>query len=172
MTYLKRFIVAIALFLIIFLAAGMLRSGEWTTARSRVIAASPEAIWPWISDLRRWDAWAPLGEVEGIFEAESSGVGAVRAWDDPAWGAGRVTIREVDPGRRLSYDVAVEGGLTATGRLTLEPIPDGGGTRVRWIEEGDFGWNPLLTWFAPGMEKRQGAQLALGLERLRDRVVE
>ena len=64
----------------------------------------------------------------------------------------------------------MEGGLETHGTLRLDSAPSGTGTRVTWTEEGDFGWNPLLSWFALGMEPRQGAQLSIGLETLRTRV--
>ncbi len=170
MTYLKGFIAAMTIFLLAFVGVGFALPGGWSAERAVTIEAAPAAVWPWLADLRQWDAWAPLGDVEGIFPGETQGPGAVREWDDPAWGHGSVTVREVDEGRRLVYDVGVEGGLQTTGTLVLEPIGAGTRTRVTWREEGDFGWNPLLSWFAFGMEPRQGAQLELGLERLRERV--
>lgn len=166
MKYLKGLVAAITLLLFLFLGAGALISGEWSSERSIRIEAEAEAVWPWIADLRQWDAWAPLGEVEGIFPAETRGVGATREWDDAAWGEGVVTVRDVEEGRRLVYDVAVDGGLSTTGTLTVEAGPEG--STVTWLEEGDFGWNPLLTWFASGMDVRQGAQLEQGLEKLRN----
>jgi len=170
MTYLKGFIVAMSLFLIAMLGVGFLLPGDWEAERSVTVGATPDAVWPWISDLRQWDAWAPLGEVEGIYPGETRGVGAVREWDDPGWGYGSVEIREVDPGSRLVYDVVVEGGLETRGTLRVDQLSGSSGTRVTWSESGDFGWNPLLSWFALGMEPRQGAQLSQGLESLKQRV--
>jgi hypothetical protein len=166
MKYLKGFIVATTFFLLIFLSVGFVLSGEWRAERTVSIAAPAEVVWPMIADLRRWDDWAPLGEVEGIFPGATTGPGAVREWDDPAWGYGSVTIRELQEGRRLAYDVRVEGGLQTAGTLLLE-ASGAAETRVTWREEGDFGWNPLLSWFAWGMEARQGAQLERGLQQLR-----
>jgi hypothetical protein len=164
--YLKGFIVAMTFFLIVFLAVGSVLSGEWRAERSVDISEPVAEIWPWIADLRRWDEWAPLGEVEGIFPGATTGPGAVREWDDPAWGFGSVTLREVREGEELVYDVRVEGGLATTGTLRIESA-GAGSSRVTWREEGSFGWNPLLSWFAWGMETRQGAQLQRGLEQLR-----
>ncbi len=169
MKYIKGFIVTMSFFLLTMLGVGFLLPGEWEAERSVTIDATPAEVWPWLSDLRQWDAWAPLGEVEGIYPGETRGVGAVREWDDAAWGFGSVTIREVDETRRLVYDVAVEGGLETRGTLTVEPA-SASSTRVTWTEQGDFGWNPLLSWFALGMEPRQGAQLSEGLDALRERV--
>ena len=165
MRYLKGFIVAMTFFLVVFLAVGFVLPSDWRAERSVDVPASSERVWTLVSDLREWDAWAPLGEVEGLFPGATEGVGATREWDDRAWGSGSVTIREVVEGRSLVYDVRVEGGLETTGTITVETA-GASTTRVTWREEGDFGWNPLLSWFAWGMEARQGAQLQTGLERL------
>ena len=44
-----------------------------------------------------------------------------------------------------------EGSLETRGRIQLEDTPSG--TNVRWSEEGAFGWNPLLAYFALGMDR-------------------
>ncbi len=167
MRWMKLFISVVAVILLTMLVVGFLLPGEWTTTRSIEIEAPASEIWPRVEDLARWDEWAPIGDVEAELSSPSRGPGATRAWDDAAWGQGVVTVESVQPGREMVYRVAVEdGALTTTGTLSVDSIGSGS-TRVSWTEAGDFGWNPLLSWFALGMEKRQGAQLAVGLERLR-----
>ncbi len=168
MKWMKIFISVVAVGLVTLLSIGFLLSGEWSATRSIEVAAPPEAVWPLIDDLARWEEWAPIGEVEAELSSPSRGAGATRAWDDAAWGQGVVTVERVQPGREMVYQVSVEeGALSTTGTLSVEPIATGG-ARVTWTESGNFGWNPLLAWFALGMEKRQGAQLTVGLERLRE----
>ena len=59
----------------------------------------------------------------------------------------------------------MEGGsLRTDGRIDLVPVE--GGTRVTWTEEGDFGWNPLMGYWALAMERVQGRELQKGLDRL------
>jgi hypothetical protein len=43
---------------------------------------------------------------------------------------------------------------------------EGGGTRIRWREQGDFGANPLMGYWARFMERAQGAELEKALDRL------
>jgi len=70
----------------------------------------------------------------------------------------------------VAYEVDIEGGsLTIRGRLTLEP--EGDGTRIRWVEEGDFGWNPLLGFTARGMASSQGEAMKASLARLAEAVI-
>jgi hypothetical protein len=166
--YFKALVAGISVLLVLFLGVGFFVPSEWAAERSVTVDAPPEAIWPWLADLRQWDAWAPLGEVEATYPEGTRGVGARRVWDDAAWGSGEVTVTAVEEDRSLSYDVLVEGGLRTRGSLRLDVTERG--TRVTWREEGDLGWNPLLTWFAAGMDTRQGAQLERGLRRLEQEI--
>ena len=58
-------------------------------------------------------------------------------------------ITSAVPAREVAYEVAVEeGAIRVRGEIELTAI--GGGTRIRWRETGDFGWNPLLGYLADG----------------------
>ena len=167
MRVMKLFISGVALLLMSFLGVGFLLSGEWSAERDRLVTASPDALRPLLEDLAVWPEWSPMGQVEGELSTPSSGVGATLSWDDPQWGQGQFTLTEVDMDG-VAYEVRVEdGSLQTRGRITL--VPEAGGTRIVWREEGDFGWNPLLSWFALGMERIQGAELEKSLDSLEER---
>ena len=164
MRWMKLFISGVAGVLVAFLVIGLILSGAWSAERERVVAAPPEAVAPYLTDLARWPEWSSMGQVEGELSDPSSGPGATLSWDDPQWGQGEFTLTTADA-REVAYEVRVEdGSLRTRGRLTL--TPEGIGTRIVWREEGDFGRNPLLAWFALGMERVQGAELEKGLDAL------
>ncbi|UCC25972.1 MAG: SRPBCC family protein [Gemmatimonadales bacterium] len=170
MTYLKGFISVLALGLLAFVGVGLLLSGEWSAERQRFLEAPPETVFTYLEDLALWAEWSTMEQVEGELSTPSHGVGATLAWDDPQWGQGRFELVSLTPVRAVEYRVSVEGGAMETrGRLDL--IPEAGGTTLTWREEGDFGWNPLLAYFALGMERMQGAELDKALDRL-ERLVE
>lgn len=167
MSAIKLFISGVALLLIAFLGIGFLLPGEWSAERQRVVGAPPDEIRPLLEDLALWPQWSPMGQVEGELSTPSSGVGATLSWDDPQWGQGEFTLTEAGPDG-VGYDVRVEdGSLRTRGRIGL--TPEDGGTRITWREEGDFGWNPLLSWFALGMERIQGTELEKSLDSLEER---
>ena len=35
---------------------------RWEVSRERIVAAPPEAVWPHLVELRRWNAWSPWQE--------------------------------------------------------------------------------------------------------------
>lgn len=151
--------------LVLFLGVGLALPGTWTATRERVVPVPPDSVFPWLDVLERWQRWTPWPEVEITRSGPPGGEGATMSWDDPFAGDGRFTIVTSEPPRRLTYRVEVEGGSMVTlGTFELQPVPEG--TRVRWTEEGDFGWNPLMGWAALRMDRVQGAELERALRRL------
>ena len=158
-------LVAVAAMLGAALVVGFLLPGTWHAERSAVVEAPPETVFVWLEDPRRWDRWAPLGDVATTFSGPERGVGATRSWDHAEMGDGTFTLTAIVPGREVRYRVTVqEGSLITEGALRLEP--EGAGTRVTWTERGDFGLNPLMGYMARGMDRLQGAQMEEALRRL------
>jgi uncharacterized protein YndB with AHSA1/START domain len=151
--------------LITALVVGFLLPGRWEVERSVLVPAPPEAVFSWLDDPRRWDDWAPMGDVESVFSGPERGSGATRSWDDPEMGDGRFTILAARDDREVQYRVEVqEGALITQGTLRLSP--EGAGTRVTWTEVGDFGPNPLMGYTALGMDRMQGNQMENALRQL------
>lgn len=169
MKILKGIISVLALGLLAFVGVGFLLSGEWSAERARVLEATPEVIFPYLEDLEQWKHWSSMAQVEGQLSAPSRGPGATLKWDDPQWGAGQFELLRVGPLQWVEYRVSVEDGSMETlGRIQLVEGADG--TTLTWREEGHFGWNPLLSYFALGMERMQGEELDKALDRLQELV--
>ena len=154
----------IAAVLVTLMLIGLVLPGTWTAEASIQIEAAPAEVFPFLNDLSRWDTWTNWGEIDSQLSDPSRGVGASRAWDDPNFGAGSVTITGSGSPTFVRYEVEVEGGASVTGELRILAL--GGASRVTWREEGDFGRNPLMGYVARGMAKSQGAQLAESLQKL------
>ena len=151
--------------LVLALAVGFLLPGRWEVERSALVAAPPGVVFSALDDPRRWDEWAPLGEVEATFAGPARGAGAERRWDDPEFGDGVFTILSTVPDREVRYRVEVQNGSMITeGTVRLDP--EGSGTRVVWTERGDFGHNPMLGYLTRSMDRLQGAQMEGALARL------
>lgn len=154
-----------AALLFLFLAVGFALPGTWAAERSAVLSEAPEAVFPLLdrpSAWRDWSAWPDSGLVA---RGPVEGVGAGLSWDDEELGSGSFEIVEVDRPYRVRYHVEVQGGsLRTEGILSLSR--EGAGTRLTWREEGDFGWNPLLGYWALFMERAQGREMEKALARL------
>ncbi len=150
--------------LVAFMVLGFLLPGTWSAEASIEIQAEPESVFPLLADLRRWDEWTQWAEVESTLSDPSSGLGAIRSWDDEQYGSGSVTITESRPFALVAYRVRIGEGAEVIGTLRLEQSPRG--SVVAWREEGDFGRNPLMGYIARTMSDSQGQQLTEGLTRL------
>ena len=168
---LKVLTVAIGL-LALAIGVGLLMGGRWRVERTVVIDAPPSAVFPWLDAPRRWDDWAPLGDVQTTLSGPEHGPGGTRRWNHPELGDGVFTIVATTPDREVRYHVEVQGGsLITDGTIALAPAsPDRNGTRVTWEERGDFGHNPLMGYTARGMDRMQGAQMEGSLRRLKEKV--
>ena len=147
------------------LLIGFLLPGTWQAQRSAIIAAPPERVFALVDSPKTWGEWAPLLNINATFEGPEHGAGAVRRWDDPQIGDGVFTIVSAEPSHQVDYRVEVQkGALKTEGTITLDPAP--GGTRVTWVEHGDFGHNPMLGYIAHNMNKTQGAEMEGALQKL------
>ena len=146
---------------------GLILPGSWAVERSLEMPAAPEQVFAYVNDVARWDVWTDWPEAAAERFGPPAGVGAGRSWNDPEFGDGVFTIVESIAGERVRYRVEVEDGSMITeGTIALNRLSDG--TRVTWRESGDFGWNPILGYVARAMDRLQGRELEMGLERLRD----
>lgn len=169
MNPIKAVISVLAVLLLAFVTVGFLLSGEWQASRSAVVAAPPEQLFDHLDSVEGWSRWSPMPFVEGDVSGPPTGEGARLAWDDPQWGQGVWTLTESDRPTSMAYRVEVEDGAMVTlGRVELTPVD--GGTRVTWTETGDFGWNPLLSFMALGMDRMQGDEMEKSLAALQELV--
>lgn len=154
-----------AALLFLFLGVGFALPGTWSAERTVVLSAAPGALYPLVEAPAAWRAWSEWPEQGLVPDGPERGVGARLSWDDPELGNGSFEIVEAVPQARVRYRVEVEGGSMRT-EGTFLLAPEGAGTRVTWTEEGDFGWNPLMGYWARLMERAQGRELERALRRL------
>ena len=155
--------------LLLFLLVGLLLPGTWRAETEAFLDATPGQVFPFINRLGDWEAWTPFPGT-GLEEfGPAEGVGAGLRWDDPGYGSGEARIVASRTNEGVEYEVRIEGGrLRIRGKITLQL--QGEGTRVVWVEEGDFGRNPLLGYTARGMASSQGEAMRASLQRLAEAV--
>lgn len=151
--------------LVLFLAVGFALPRTWSAQRSAWVAEPPEQVFPLLDAPASWRAWTAWPDSGLVAEGPERGVGARLSWNDRDLGDGSFEIVESVPLERVRYRVQVQGGSMHTDG-TLSLAPEEGGTRVTWREEGDFGWNPLMGYWARLMERVQGREMDKALARL------
>lgn len=151
--------------LLLYLLVGLLLPGTWTAEEEATLPAPPSLVFPILNRISAWPSWTPFPETGLDAFGPSEGVGAGVRWQDPQYGSGEARIVKASQDSLVEYEVLIEGGsLRIRGSLTL--LPEGAGTRIRWVEHGDFGWNPILGYTARGMAASQGEAMKASLARL------
>ena len=136
------------------------------------IAAPPQAIFPLINDLHRWEAWTPYNKdpaMKKTYTGSAAGVGARYAWQgDRRVGQGEISIREALPPHKLVFDLHMikpfEGRNTAS--FTLAPEGDGS-TRVTWSLDDKHNLMLKTMTIFMDMDRMIGKDFEVGLTQLK-----
>jgi carbon monoxide dehydrogenase subunit G len=155
-----------ALLLFLLIGVGYLLPTDWEANAEGVIPAPPEVVVTFLDSPEGWQAWTPWpASVER--SGPLRGAGATMSWDDRELGSGTFRVERVTP-QDVVYVVRVDGAVNAVmeTRGTVELIPEGASTRLRWREAGDLGRNPLMGYWARSMRRAQSTELGKSLTRL------
>ncbi len=92
----------IGVLIVVVLAYAATRPGSFRVARSTIINAPAETIFPLINDYRRWSAWSPYEtkdpQMKRSYGRTTTGKGATYAWEgDSNVGAGNMAIADSVP---------------------------------------------------------------------------
>ncbi|MEO8026678.1 MAG: SRPBCC family protein [Bryobacteraceae bacterium] len=152
---------------LLLVAAGILvamasRPGAGTLSGSIEISASPQAIWPWLTEpdnLKRWVSWTI--EAKRLDDRH-----LLIILEDPGSPGTRFQIHDelmtIDPPRSLTVRFWAADAFSGDSTYTLEP--NGGVTRIRVVSHFRYDrWfarliEPLVT---PDAQKKENADLAV-----------
>lgn len=143
-------------------------------ARSTVIAAPPEQVYPHIVSLSAFREWSPWSDrdpnMQVTMSGPEAGVGNVMEWrsDVKGVGNGRQEITEVTENRFVK--TALDFGSMGTAEAWFDLVPEGAGTQITWSLNADMGNNPIGRWMGMMMDKWVGADYEAGLATLKTRV--
>lgn len=171
---LKKILIATATLVGLLLAIGLVLPSKFRVERSTILQAPPEAVYPYVANLERWREWAPWRAEkypgsQWNFGGPQVGVGAVHSWSGGSVGHGTLSLTEAEPKTGVAYEMSVEHGrYLVQGRISF--APEGQGTRVTWVDEGDVGGNPLAHYLVPLIRSRLGGYLEEGLAGLAKQV--
>lgn len=136
---------------------------------SRVINAPPEVVFGMVAQIKKWNEWSPWYEkdntIQTTYSGPDSGTGAKSAWTSKKSGSGEMTFTEVEPARRVKFQLIFNDfNATNTGEITLEPTA--GGTKVTWMMEGKNPFVGRFFWLLLRVEKDLKKDFNRGLELL------
>jgi len=161
--------------LLAFVIFVQLRPGRYRTVRTVEVAATPEALYRRIEDLRQWQRWSPWNEldpqVKRKYEGPRRGIGATYSWEGTgAIGQGKVTILEAEEPLQVVYRVEFIAPWHATVQQSFLISKAASGSRLTWAIAGERRfWSKLFGLFSDADEVL-GADMERGLAMLKQLV--
>jgi hypothetical protein len=139
--------------------------------RSVRIHATPDAIFPLINDLHRWEAWTPYDKdpaMKKTYSGSDAGVGAHYAWEgNKQVGQGEISIRETLPPNLLVFDLHMIKPFEGRNVATFSLDPDGDATRVTWSLDDKHKLMQKIMSIFLNLDHMVGKDFAVGLDRLK-----
>ena len=169
---LKIILIAIPVLIVVFLIIVAMQPSEYRITRSFAVVAPPEAVFPQVNELKKWEAWNPWGKIDPAmkltYEGPTSGVGAAYAWvGNNEVGEGRMTITESRPNELVQFKLEFFKPMAGVSTAEFTFKPQGNQTDVTWTMTGKNNFIAKAFCMFMSMEKMIGGQFEKGLADLK-----
>jgi hypothetical protein len=161
---------AIAIAAVLILAAT--KPDHFSIRRVATIKASPERIFPLISDFHAWGGWSPWENkdpgMQRSFSGAEHGQGAVYAWNgNNNVGSGQMEIVEAATPSKIVIKLDFFKPFEAHNTAEFTMLPQGGATEVNWEMRGPLAFMHKLMHVFLNMDKMVGKDFETGLANLK-----
>ena len=165
--------ISLVIILVIFLGYVSTRSSEFDYVRSGVIKASPEEIFPYISNLRKGELWSPYEKLDPNMKKTFNGVdGTVGSSMDFEGnrdaGSGRLEIMNIVPNQSVELKLTMTEPIKVENVVIYTLTSENDGTRFSWSMKGDSGFLGKLVGVFIDCEKMLAGQFSEGIENLKN----
>lgn len=155
----------------VFVIGGLFIPKTTSLSRSIEIDATPEKVFPYVSDLKLFTSWNPWAQMDPdakmTFTENTNGVSASYSWDGEKVGAGSMTHTRVEAPRLVESKLEFQEEGTASATFQLEAA--GAGTKVTWSFTSDAP-NLLDRWMGLMISAMLAPQYEQGLAKLKEMV--
>jgi hypothetical protein len=170
-----KLLIGLAVVIVVLAVVVALQPADFTVSRSVTIAAAPEAVFPHVNELKKWEPWNPWGKLDPAmkltYEGPASGVGAAYAWvGNSEVGEGRMTITESRPDELIRCRLEFFKPMAATSHIEFSFRPEGSGSAVTWSMAGKNNFIAKAMCLFMSMDAMIGGQFEKGLASLKTTV--
>ena len=165
------------LLILAFAIAGILiyaatKPDHGTVARSIVIKAPPERIFPLIDNLRTMNTWNPFAKTDpamkGVYSGPDDGKGAAFDFDgNKNAGAGRCAITSSVPSSKVTMSLVMTRPFACDNVVEFTLVPSGDTTTVTWAMSGPAPYFARVMGTIFNMDRMIGGQFDKGLSDLK-----
>lgn len=168
----KKIGIGVAVVVVVFLLVVVTRPDTYHVERSKVISATPDAVYGHVADFQKWNAWSPWEKLDPNMKKTYGGthnsVGATYTWvgNDKA-GAGDMTIASLEPGKRVEIDLHFVKPFEDRSKTRFKFEPEGQGTKVTWAMDGNHNFISKAMCLFMDMDKMIGKDFENGLDSMK-----
>src|SRR5262245_1044171 len=104
----KIILIGVPVLILVVVLVIALQPSDFRVSRSATMAAAPEAVFPHVNDLHKWEAWSPWAKLDpnakNTYSGPAAGLGATFAWvGNNQVGEGSMSITESRPNELVQF---------------------------------------------------------------------
>jgi hypothetical protein len=168
--------VVVGVIVVALLAFAASKPDTFLVQRSVTIKASPQSLYPLISDWHNFLMWSPFEKdpaMKRTFKGAATGKGAIYEWDgNNKVGAGRIEVIEAIAPSRLVMQLDIMRPMKAQNIVEFTLASQGSTTDVTWAMKGRVPFMGKLMGLVMNCEKMVGSQFEEGLAKLKGLAVQ
>ncbi len=158
--------------IVVFLIIVAMQPSSYRVVRSLTMSAPPDAVFPHMNDLKKWEAWNPWSKADPniklTYSSQTAGVGANYSWaGNSEVGEGRITIAESQPGKSVKYKLDFFKPMAATAETEFTFTPQGQQTEVTCTMTGEKNFMSKAFCMFMSMDKMIGSKFEKALVDLK-----
>lgn len=158
--------------IVIVLVYAATRPDTFRVARTTAISASPEKIFAFIGDFRKWPAWSPYEKMDPamtrVMSGPATGVGSVYEWNgNKKVGQGRMEVIQAAPPAKITIKLDFFKPFEAHNTAEFVIEPKGGASNVTWAMHGPSPFMIKVMGIFFNMDKMVGKDFEAGLANLK-----
>lgn len=168
----KKVALSFILPLVVFLGYVATRDGKFHYERSGFINASPQVIYPYLSNLKLGSEWSPFEKkdpnIKKTYAGADGAVGSSMDFEGNSdVGAGRIEIVALEPNKSAELKLKMTKPFVAENKIFYKIIPLENGAVFTWAMEGDGGYMGKLMSTFIDCEKMIGDEFSAGIKNLK-----
>ena len=169
---LKKIFGLLAMVVVAVLGLALTKPDTFRVQRSASIKASPDKIFPLVSDFHRWADWSPWEHLDPAMTRKHSGppsgTGAVYVWDgNSEVGAGRMEVLSTQVPSKVSIKLDFLRPFEGHNTTEFTFTPQGDATTVRWTMDGPTPFVSKVMQVFVSMDALIGKDFEAGLTKLK-----
>ena len=168
---LKLFI-ALGIIIVIFLGYVATRPSQFRYERDGLILATPEKIFPYLSQFKLGDQWSPYEKIDPAMKKTFSGVdghvGAIMEFEgNKEAGSGKLEMLHILPNELVEIRLTMLKPFFAENLVRYKLNAEPGGTRFIWTMSGNNGFIGKLISVIIDCDKMIAGQFSVGITNLK-----